>query len=80
MSLLEIQMCPGCGGAPLPFREGLDLPGMRYDNCDFSASGRDVIRADYLANFRRVPSIRVAAKRIADRSILKYAITKVSHR
>jgi len=80
MGLPEIQTCPGCGGVPLPFREGLDLPGMRCDNCGFSASGRDVIRADYLANFRRLPSIRVAAKRIADRSILKYAVTKVSHR
>ncbi len=29
MSLPEIQMWPGCGGEPLPFREGLDLPGMR---------------------------------------------------
>ena len=80
MSLPEIQMWPGCGGEPLPFREGLDLPGMRCDDCGFSASGRDVTVADYLANFRPLPGIRVVAKRISDRSMLKYALTRGGNR
>ncbi len=80
MSLPEIQMCPGCGGEPLPLREGLDLTEMRCDDCAFSASGRDVTVADHLANFRSLPGTRVVAKRISDRSMLKYALTRVGNR
>jgi hypothetical protein len=72
-------MCPGCGGESLPFREGFDLPGMRCDNCGFSASGRDVTVADYLANFRPLPGIRVVAF-FSDRSMLKYALMRVGNR
>jgi hypothetical protein len=73
-------MCPGCGGEPLPLREGLDLSEMRCDDCGFSASGRDVTVADHLANFRSLPGTRVVAKRISDRSMLKYALTRVGNR
>lgn len=76
MKLPEIQKCPGCGGDPLVFHEGLDLPGMRCNNCGFSASGRDVLRADFLVNTRAVPSIREAAEKIARRSALNYEIVR----
>jgi len=76
----EIQKCPGCGGAPLRFREDIDTPGMRCDGCGFSASGRDIMRADYLANFRPLPDIRLAAKRISNRSMLEYALSGTSAR
>ena len=74
MKLPEIRSCPGCGGDPLSFDEGVDAPGMRCARCGFSASVLDVMRADYLANFRKLPDIRLAAKRISERSLLKYAL------
>jgi len=72
MKLPVVRKCPGCGRDPLPFREGPDTPGVHCDRCGFNASDRDVVRADYLANFRPLPAIRVAAERIAARSLLKY--------
>ena len=76
MSLPKIRSCPGCGGDPLPFREGLDTPGMSCNKCGFSASGRDVMRADYLVNLRPFHDIRVAAQRISMRLVLNYGLAR----
>lgn len=78
MNIPEVQNCPGCGGGPQPFREGLDSSGMSCDKCGFSASPVDVMHADYLANFCPLPDIRVAARRISTRSLLKYSMAKIA--
>ena len=48
------------------------------NSCGFFASTRDIARADYLANFRPLPDISVAAQRIADRELLNYGGAKLA--
>lgn len=69
----EISVCPSCNRELQPVPEGRANFVAECNSCGFFASTRDVARANYLANFRQLPSIAMAAQRIADRELLNYS-------
>ncbi|NQW21412.1 MAG: hypothetical protein HQ477_11955 [Chloroflexi bacterium] len=73
MSSSEFRSCPGCGRKSEPTTNKTSRNFVvECSKCGFSATTLDVVRADYLANFVPLPDIRIAATRIANRSMLKY--------
>ena len=74
MKMPEIRNCPVCGQElNLVSR---DSGGVSCDSCGFIAHRAEVMDANYLANFRPLPDIRVAARRIATRARLNYSLAK----
>ena len=77
MKLPEIELCLGCG-------QDIPLNAERRENfvaecasCGFYASTKDMVQADFLANFRPLPSVSEAARRIAAREPLNYSAGKL---
>ncbi len=74
MNSPEIRTCPVCGQeVNVAVR---DSGGVSCDSCGFNAVIGEVTDANYLANFRPLPDIRVAARRIATRAPLNYSLAK----
>ena len=69
MNLPEIHVCPACGQE---LGDGIRESVRTWSHCGFYGSILDLSRADYLANFRPLPDIQVAAHRIAIREPLEY--------
>lgn len=69
----EINVCPSCDRKLQPVPKGRANFLAECNSCGFFASIRDVARAKYLANFRQLPSIAMAAQRIANRELLNYS-------
>ena len=70
MSSPEVRNCPVCN-------QELDLAsrnsgGVSCDSCGFNATRYEVDSANYLANFRPLLDIRVAARKISNREQLSY--------
>lgn len=73
MSVPEFISCPGCGRESESTDALSDNVVANCSKCGFSATTRDVARAEYLANFYPLPDIRIAARRISNREMLKYS-------
>ena len=76
MKIPKIFNYPGCSGPITPSPSDSSDLSVSCKTCDFTASTDDVMHADYLANFYRLPDVSVVAQRIADRSMLGYAKAK----
>ena len=72
MKSQEIKVCPSCRQELQPMNSGREHFVVECNSCGFFASTRDVAHADYLANFRQLPSVAEAARRIAARAPLNY--------
>ena len=73
MKSSELKACPSCNQELQPIPSGRENIAAECNSCGFFASTRDVARAEYLATFRPLPSIAVAAQRIAGRAPLNYS-------
>ena len=74
MKLPEIELCPSCGQDIPPTSENRENFVAECASCGFYASTRDMVRADFLANIRPLPSVSEAARRIAAREPLNYSV------
>ena len=73
----EISVCPNCNRKLKQIPD--NKPNLVADcDCGFFASTQDMERADYLANFYRLPDVRLAARRIAGREPLMYWSAKMA--
>ena len=79
MKLREIEMCPSCG-------QDIPLTAEKRENfvaecasCDFYVSTKDMVHFGFLANFRPLPSVPEAARRIAAREPLNYSGSKLEN-
>ena len=70
MNSSKIKLCPSCDRELQSISDDRQNIVVDCDRCEFFASIRDIDRAEYLANFRPMPDVRVAAQRIAARAPL----------
>ena len=80
MKLPEIEMCPSCGREIPPTAEKREYFVAECAACGFYASTKDMVQAEFLANFLPLPSVSEVARRIAAREPLDYAASKLANR
>ncbi|MBT4125611.1 MAG: hypothetical protein HOJ22_00320 [Chloroflexi bacterium] len=74
----EFKSCPGCRQESESTENLASNVLANCSKCGFSATTRDVAHADYLANFYPLPDVRVAARRISNRKMLKYSAGRMA--